>query len=102
MIQPFDGFWELPEEGLVIYDWKKQEGQKLDDNGLDFRIEGFGHQLFLLCPINNDWAVIGRPDKYLSPSTVDIAHIGEASITLEFAEMGPVIFIFRQREIKLG
>ena len=91
MMQPFNGFWELPEEGLVIYDWKKQEGQKLDDRGLNFQIEGFGHKLFLLCPIDNDWAVIGRPDKYLSPSTVDIAHIGDASITLEFAEMGPVI-----------
>ncbi|MDN5213176.1 Sip1-related alpha-galactosidase [Fulvivirgaceae bacterium BMA12] len=91
MMQPFEGFWEEPVEGLVIYDWKRQTGQKLDEAGMNFQIDGFGHQLFLLCPINNQWAVIGRPDKYLSPSTVDIVDIGNESITLKFAEMGSVI-----------
>ena len=91
MMQPFNGRWKLPKEGLVIYDWKRRAGQKLDEQGLDFQIDGFGHKLFLVSPIKHQWAVIGRPDKYLSPSTVDIIDIQEESITLKFVEMGSVI-----------
>jgi hypothetical protein len=91
MMQPFTGFWELPAEGLVIYDWNRQQGQKLDDAGHGFTMDGFGLQLYLLCPIKDQWAVIGRPDKYLSPSTVEIKDIQNDRITFKFEEMGPVV-----------
>lgn len=91
MMQPFEGFWEQPEEGLVIYDWQNQSGQTLDDAGQHVSIEGFGCQLFLLCPIEQQWAVIGRPDKYLSPSTVEIQDRQDDRITLQLEETGPII-----------
>ncbi len=91
MIQPYTGPWEMPKEGLVIYDWKEQTGKKLDGQGLEFQIDGFGHKLFLLCPIKNQWAVIGRPDKYLSPSTVEILDTSANAITLRMEEKGPIL-----------
>ncbi|PHN02903.1 Sip1-related alpha-galactosidase [Flavilitoribacter nigricans] len=91
MVQPFDGFWEVPEEGLVVYDWNKQTGQKLTDAGMDFKMDGFGCELFLLCPISQQWAVIGRPDKYLAPATVEIMDMEEDRVTLSFTEIGPVV-----------
>ncbi|WP_422080756.1 Sip1-related alpha-galactosidase [Ulvibacterium sp.] len=91
MIQPYTGPWEMPKEGLVIYDWKEQTGKKLNGQGLEFQIDGFGHKLFLLCPIKNQWAVIGRPDKYLSPSTVEILDTSANAITLRMEEKGPIL-----------
>lgn len=90
MIQPFEGSWDVPKEGLVIYDWKEQKGEKIDNKGLDFKIEGFGHKLFLLCPIRDQWAIIGRSDKYLSPSTVDILDTSARQVTIQLRESGPI------------
>lgn len=91
MMQPFDGFWEVPAAGLVVYDWKNQTGQKLENEGVEFEMDGFGCELFLLCPIDRQWAVIGRPDKYLAPATVEILDTDDNSITLSFPEIGPVV-----------
>jgi hypothetical protein len=91
MMQPFNGFWEIPREGLVIYDWKEQTASKLHHTGIEFKIDGFGHRLFLLCPVNNGWAVIGRTDKYLSPSTVEILESNKDSITIQIYEPGSII-----------
>jgi len=92
MIQPYPGLWELPPEGLVIYDWQEQTGRVLDEKGLPFQIDGFGHKLYLLCPIQRNWAVIGNPDKYLSPSTVDIIEIKEDRLTLNCSETTSLVF----------
>lgn len=91
MMQPFEGLWEVPSEGLVIYDWQAQQGQKLDQEGLTFEINEFGHKLFLLSPIHDGWGVIGRPDKYLSPSTVNVVLRSSESITIDLVEVGPLI-----------
>jgi len=91
MMQPYKGFWEVPNEGLAIYDWKEQKGQKLDDAGFNFKIDGFGYQLFLLAPIRKQWAVIGRPDKYLSPSTVEILDTSTDTLVLQVKEKGPLV-----------
>lgn len=91
MEQPFLGFWELPEEGLVIYDWEEQRGQLFVDEGVDFKIDGFGHKLFLISPINNGWAVIGRNDKYLSPSTVEIVRSSQEELVIEMEEPGNIM-----------
>lgn len=99
MIQPYEGQWEIPNEGLIVYDWKRQTGQILDEAGTDFQIEGFGHELFFLCPINKEWAIVGKPEKYLSPSTVDIVDRQDESITLKFVEIGPVILYSGKGEL---
>jgi hypothetical protein len=99
MEQPFHGFWELPEEGLVIYDWKEQKGQLLVDDGVDFEIDGFGHKLFLISPINNGWAVIGRNDKYLSPSTVEIVQSSQEELVIEMEEPGSIMLYSAKQPI---
>lgn len=99
MIQPYDGLWEVPLEGLVIYDWKEQTGKKLDEGGLKFEIDGFGHKLFLVSPINMGWAVIGRPDKYLSPSTVELLDTSANTITLRMEEEGPIVLYSEKGEL---
>ncbi|MGC9341273.1 MAG: Sip1-related alpha-galactosidase [Bacteroidales bacterium] len=91
MMQPYNGLWEIPKEGLVIYDWKEQKGSKLESSGVHVDITGFGHKLFLLCPINKGWAVVGQPDKFLSPSTVEILNTEEDNISIKVIEPGAVI-----------
>jgi hypothetical protein len=100
MIQPYGGLWETPKEGLVIYDWKEQKGKKLDDKGFDVHIKGFGHKLFLLCPIDKGWAVIGRPDKYLSPSTIKVLSMEDDRIEVRFHEPGNIFFYSEREPLK--
>ncbi|MDX9881188.1 MAG: Sip1-related alpha-galactosidase [Prolixibacteraceae bacterium] len=91
MIQPFAEKWPVPAEGLVVYDWGEKEGQKLDENGIDFEMKGFGHKLLLMCPVNNGWAVIGRADKYLAPATVNIQESDPDNIIFSIHEAGDFI-----------
>jgi len=91
MMQPYKGLWETPKEGLVIYDWKEQKGSKLESSGVHVDITGFGHKLFLLCPINKGWTVVGRPDKFLSPSTIEILKTKKESIVIRMPESGAII-----------
>jgi len=100
MMQPFDGFWKIPREGLVIYDWKEQKGSKLENIGMDVEITGFGHKLYILCPINKGWAVVGRPDKYLSASTVEILKTKKESIAIQLFEPGSIIIYSQQGNLK--
>ena len=100
MIQPYPGKWAIPSEGLVIFDWNKKEGQKISENGIDFEIKGFGHKLFLLCPVNNGWAVIGRTDKYLSPATVEILDVNGENLSLKMHEPGNVVLYSEKGEPK--
>jgi len=91
MMQPFNGLWNVPKEGLVIYDWKAQKGKKLENEGFEVNIDGFGHKLYLLCPIVNQWAVVGRPDKYLSPSTVSILNTSANQMSIQLKESGSIV-----------
>ncbi|MFC4222058.1 Sip1-related alpha-galactosidase [Flagellimonas marina] len=100
MIQPFAGLWEQPEEGLVIYDWNSQQGQVLSEEGLQFEIDGFGHKLFLLIPIIEGWAVIGRTDKYLSPSTFEIQETTDNELTLTMHESGDIVLYSSTGELQ--
>lgn len=91
MIQPYREKWKIPEEGLVIYDWKERSGQKLTPEGINMNIEGFGHKLFLLCPIVNGWAVVGLSGKLLSPSTIEALKIDKHSVEIELHEPGEIV-----------
>ena len=88
LIQPYPGKWEVPEEGLLVYDWHKGKGQKLED-GYSFKLEGFSDRLLLICPIRFGWAVVGRLDKYLSPAAARLVHVDHNQLKLRLAETGP-------------
>ncbi|GLR20201.1 Sip1-related alpha-galactosidase [Portibacter lacus] len=100
MMQPYDGLWESPKEGIVIYNWKEKKGSKLENDGFHVNIKGFGHKLFLLCPIDKGWAVVGRPDKFLSPSTIQILEITEKSISIKMIEQGAIILYSERGGLK--
>ncbi len=87
MIQPYSGDWEIPSEGLLVYDWYKQTAQPLGE-GYEVLIDGFEDRLIHLIPINNGWGVIGLQDKYLSPVTYTILKSTAESITIELEEEG--------------
>lgn len=91
MIQPFEEMWQIPEEGLVVYDWKEKSGKKLTDEGVDVSIEGFGHQLFLVCPVTNGWAVIGLEDKFLGPSTIEAVKTERNTLEVTLHETGNMV-----------
>lgn len=88
MIQPYPGKWEIPDEGLVVYDHYNGKAEKLDK---EYRvsIEGFGDRLLLVSPIQHGWSVIGRTDKYLSAATVEILSVSNRQLKLRLRETGP-------------
>ena len=90
MIQPYEGPWDLPKEGLVVFDWRMGSGQKLD-TPYSVELTGFSDRLLLLAPIENDWAVIGARDKYLSPVAVKAVDASSEKLTIEMVEGGPLV-----------
>lgn len=69
MIQPYAGKWDMPPEGLFLYDWHKQTGQIMDGS-YEFELTNFDDRLLYLIPIVNGWAVVGPTDKYLAPAAI--------------------------------
>ncbi len=88
MIQPFKGNWTPPAEGLIVYDWYSQSGQKLK-SPYQFKLKGLSDRLLLLCPVQSGWAAIGRTDKYLSPATVEILNVSLNQLKIRLVESGP-------------
>ena len=88
MVQPPEGRWRLPAEGLVVYDWHARKGEKLGP-AYAFDLKGFTDRLVHLCPIRSGWAVIGRTDKYLSPAAVEAVRPAPSQLTFRLAESGP-------------
>lgn len=76
---------EVPEEGLVLYDWYEQTAVLLEDEWA-YELPAFEDRLLLLCPIQHGWAVIGRTDKYLSPAALDVVHLTQGEIILRSDE----------------
>lgn len=89
MIQPYPGPWQVPDEGLVVYDWSLGTAEKLDGQ-YSFSIDGFNDRLVHLCPINDGWAVIGRTDKYLSPAAVEVLSVSPTELKVRMVESGPL------------
>lgn len=85
MIQPYTGLWEIPKEGILLYNQYTQEASVLNDEytfELELRKEGLSQ----LSPIKLGWAVIGRPDKYLPASGYKMLHIDETTIKIKMVE----------------
>jgi hypothetical protein len=90
MMQPYEGPWALPKEGLVCFDWRKGNGQKLDKPYL-IELTGFSDRLLLLAPIQKGWAVIGARNKYLSPVAVKSFEATFQSLEVTMIESGPLV-----------
>ena len=90
MIRPYPGKWEMPDEGLVVFDWKRQKGQALQTD-YSFTLTGFSDKLLLLCPVRQGWAVVGRSDKFLSPAAVKTIRAETGELHLELEESGPLV-----------
>ncbi|MHC4762300.1 MAG: Sip1-related alpha-galactosidase [Planctomycetota bacterium] len=90
MIQPYPGKWDEPEEGLVVYNWYSGTGGKLVDS-YRVRLKGFSDCLLLLCPIRRGWAVVGRADKYLSPSAIKTVVYSDNKLKVTLYESGPLV-----------
>jgi hypothetical protein len=89
MIQPYEGKWEVPAEGLVAYDWQARQAERLGREYV-FELKGFADRLVHLCPIRGGWAVIGRTDKYLSPAAAEVVAQTDTQLVLRLAESGPL------------
>jgi hypothetical protein len=89
LIQPYQGPWALPAEGLLVFDWESGHAQRLDG---EYRVAvpNYSARLLLVCPILNGWAVIGRTDKYLSPVGAEVIASDARTLTLRLRESGPV------------
>jgi hypothetical protein len=89
MMQPYPGAWEVPPEGLLLFDWYAQTAARLGSE-LRFMMRDYSDRFFLLCPVHDGWAVIGRVDKYLSPAAVEIVDRRPGELTLKMVESGPL------------
>ncbi|AQQ09727.1 Alpha-galactosidase [Sedimentisphaera cyanobacteriorum] len=97
-IQPAGQSWQIPEEGLVYYDWYQKAGGKLNSE-YKFELKGFSDRFVQLSPIKKGWAVIGRPDKYLSASAVESIKYAPEKLTVEFVQSGPLV-VYNKRPVQ--
>ncbi|MCF8362913.1 MAG: hypothetical protein K9G70_09860 [Prolixibacteraceae bacterium] len=98
-MQPYEGLWSLPNEGLVLYDRIANTGTLLDKN-YSFSVERMKGKLFNLAPIQNGWAVIGRADKYIGGCTYTIESSSKTKLQLTLDESGPIIVYNTSKKIK--
>lgn len=77
--------WNEPAEGLVVYDWYRREIISLE-GACEWLLNGFEDRLLLLCPVRSGWAVIGRTDKYLSPTAVRTVYVDRQRIIVDSSE----------------
>lgn len=89
MKQPYAGLWDMPEEGLFVYDWYSGTGHKFVEE-IEFELTGLQDRLLIMSPIKDGWAVVGRTDKYLSPAAVEVISSDSDSLELRMVESGPL------------
>jgi hypothetical protein len=90
MVQPYNGKWDIPQEGLLLYDWHLKKAQKLDA-AYNFEIPVLANRLFHLCPIKKGWAVVGCTEKYLSPAVVTKITATKTSLKINLKESGSIV-----------
>jgi hypothetical protein len=90
MLQPATEPWEVPAEGLVIYDWYKGKGEALTDS-YKVDLKGFSDALLLLSPVENGWAVIGAANRYLSGAAVSSIKTTGDKLEVEMVESSPLV-----------
>ncbi len=90
LIQPYEGLWEMPKEGIILYDYYAGSASILK-NDHAFTLASRKERLFQLSPVQHGWSVIGRPDKYLPAACYELLHIDAESIQLKMMEDGPLL-----------
>lgn len=90
MIQPYEGLWNIPKEGVLLYDNYAGAASILKED-YKFELGSRKERLFQLSPIQNGWSIIGRPDKYLSASGFKLLEIDEKTIKIKMIEDGPLM-----------
>jgi len=90
MIQPYKGLWDLPKEGVLLYDHYSGSARVLKDD-YQFTLASRKERLFLLSPIKNGWSVIGRPDKYMSASAFELLKVNHKMVKVKMVEDGPIL-----------
>lgn len=90
MLQPYEGQWELPAEGILLYDYLDKKAVVLKEE-YAFSLKTREEKLLQLSPIQKGWSVIGRPDKYLAASTFDLLEIKQETISIKMEENGPIL-----------
>ncbi|MBB5268750.1 Sip1-related alpha-galactosidase [Algibacter amylolyticus] len=90
MIQPNEGLWEIPQEGILLYDSFNKNAVELVDD-YTFELETREDKLLQLSPITKGWSVIGRPDKYLSAQTYKLIDVSAEEITIKLIEDGSIL-----------
>ncbi|ANW95364.1 hypothetical protein AXE80_03275 [Wenyingzhuangia fucanilytica] len=90
MIQPYKGLWQTPKEGVLLYDYYNKTAQVLKDD-YSFTLASRKERLLLLNPIKEGWAVIGRPDKYLSGATYELLNVDEQYVNIKMIEDGSLL-----------
>lgn len=87
MLQPYQGPWSIPPDGLIAHSWRSGKVERLE-GGKDVTISGFHDRLLQLSPIRHGWSVIGRTNKYLSAAGVDVVEYNDSSIKVNMSEPG--------------
>ena len=90
MMQPFEGLWEIPKEGILVFDNYNKKAEVLKDN-YSFELKTREERLLQLSPINKGWSVIGRADKYLSAATVEVLGVTNDALEIQFKEVGKLL-----------
>jgi hypothetical protein len=83
--------WEPSEGPVVAYDCETGTAFVLDSKRHEFELSRFGDRLFILAPVVEGWAVIGRPDKFISPQAVEAIEATERSLRVVLRESGPLL-----------
>jgi hypothetical protein len=99
LLQPYSGAWTVPAEGLYLYDYFAKKGVEYISD-YKFFINGFNHKYFILTPIVDGVAIIGRSDKYLSPAAVYDIVYGSKGFSFNLAESGEYLIWMKQGEPK--
>jgi len=89
-MQDYEPEWELPDEGLVLVDYYAGQAAKLGADGYGFELPGFEDRLYLLCPVQHGWAVLGRTDKYLGPALTEVLDANDLELIVRLEESGPL------------
>ncbi|QQL45863.1 Sip1-related alpha-galactosidase [Sulfuriroseicoccus oceanibius] len=90
MMQPYEGLWQQPEEGLVAYEWKTGKAWKMQGE-YKVSLARWESSIVHLVPVRHGWAVLGRPDKYLAPAACRVVEQSTERLKLEVREGGPLL-----------
>jgi Raffinose synthase or seed imbibition protein Sip1 len=89
-IQPSVEPWNMPEEGLVYYDWYAGKGGLLTDS-YEIVLNGFSDRFVQLSPLIKGWSVIGCTDKYLSAAAIEEIDYNENVLKVKLVESGTLL-----------